>query len=167
VEDETTAVTAPTLEDLNTTAQGLLQAAPHTLAGLGELIQALERYAEALTETLGAMWLQRQKGTLPKEQYPDYLYLEDQMRVAYQHLERLQPQRTFAEAAFKVTTGKDHHDSYCALVTEDGERVVQTWAAFVEACALLVARIDTQISKLVLLTKPNQALREGTCGQRQ
>jgi hypothetical protein len=156
VEKETTVALAPTLEELHATVQALLEAAPHTLEGLGELIEALERYKEALTETLGTMWMQRQQGTLPLEDYPRYLYLEAQVRVAYQHLERLQPELTFAEAAFKVTTGKAHHDSYCEPVTEDGERVVQTWAAFVEACAILVERIDTQISPLVLLTKPNQ-----------
>jgi hypothetical protein len=41
VEEETTIALAPTLEDLHATAQALLEAAPHTLEGLHELIQAL------------------------------------------------------------------------------------------------------------------------------
>lgn len=126
---------------------------PPTFDELTARKAALEQEAEALTTTLGAMWQQRQRGTLPREQYTDYLYYEDQLRVTLQELERLAPQLAFAQAEDKVTTGKAHYDRYCALIAQASERVCRRWGAFVEASADLATLIDEQRSPLELLTR--------------
>ena len=126
-----------------------------TLEALRTLKATKEQEVEALTETLGDMWMQRQRGTLPKEQYPEYLYYEDQHRVALQELERPEPQLRFAEAEDKMTTAKAHWDAYCEPVAEQGLRVCQAWVTFLEHCAALVALIDAQVSPLVVLTRPD------------
>jgi hypothetical protein len=132
--------------------QPLAEARP-TLEALRALKATKEREAEVLTATLSTMWIQRQKGELPKEQYPEYLYYEDQLRVTYAQLERLEPQLRFAEAEDKGTSAQAHHDRYCAPVVAQSEEVLHCWDAFIEACAVLVEMIDEQISPLVVLTR--------------
>jgi hypothetical protein len=124
-----------------------------TLEELHALIAAKEHEAATITATLGEMWQKRQQGTLPKEQYPDYLYYEDQLRVILQLLERLQPQLHFVRAEDAITKAKAHYDAFCALVAEGGLRVCQSWKTFLEQCAALVQLIDEQVSALVVLTR--------------
>lgn len=126
-----------------------------SLAELEALIATKEQEAKALTETLGAMWQQRQAGTLPKEQYADYMYFEDQLRVTLQTLERVQPQLTYARNADAFARGKAHHDGLCAAVAEQGARVCQAYVTFVEACAALVQVVDAQIDPVNMLTRPD------------
>jgi hypothetical protein len=124
-----------------------------SLAELQALVKAKNTEAEALTQTLGEMWQQRQAGTLPRSSYPDYFFYEDQLRVTLQDVERLQPQLTYAQKLNQITSGKAHYDGYCEAVAEQGLRVCELWKTFLEACALLVHLIDEQRSPLELLTR--------------
>jgi hypothetical protein len=114
-----------------------------------------EKQREEYTETLGAMWHKRQKGELPLEEYPRYMYLEDQLRMTFQQLERLEPQLRFAQAADNMTKAQEHWDAFCAPVAEQGLRVCQAWVTFLEHCAGLVHLIDEQVRPLQVLTRPD------------
>jgi hypothetical protein len=126
---------------------------PPTLEELEALVAQKEQEAEAITQTLGEMWQQRQQGKLPREQYPDYMYYEDQLRVTLKDMERLGPQLRYARAVDAMTTARTHHDHYCALVAEQGLRVCDAWKTFLEACQALATLIDEQRSPLEVLTR--------------
>jgi hypothetical protein len=80
-------------------------------------------------------------------------YVQDQARVTFQQLERLQPQLRYAQAEDTITKAKQHHDAYCEPVAEQSLRWCQVWKAFLEASAALVSLIDEQVSPLVVLTR--------------
>lgn len=124
-----------------------------TLAELQALLATKEREAEALSARLGEMWSQRQQGTLPRESYPDYFFYEDQLRVTLQEMERLQPQIAWAGAVEEITTGKAHHDRYCALIEERGQLFCAAWETFVGEGIALQQLIDEQSAPLVVLRR--------------
>lgn len=126
-----------------------------TLKVLHALVEVKQQEAETLKQTLGDMWMKRQKGTLPREQYSDYLYYEDQLRVTLQEVARLEPQLRFAEEEDRVTRARAHWDSYCEPVAQQGLRWCQAWQTFLEEGARLEALIDAQADPLVLLTRPD------------
>jgi hypothetical protein len=137
----------------NVVGEETLAEARPTLEALQAQKATKEQEAKTLTETLQTMWAQRQKGELPKEQYPDYLYNEDQLRVTLQELDRLEPQLRFAEAEAKGTGAKAHHDTYCAPITAQSEKVLHCWEDFIQECAVLVEMVDDQVGPLTGLAR--------------
>ncbi len=130
-----------------------LAPAAQTLEALQAEVATKERDKEAFTEALGAMWQQRQHGTLPLERYPEYLYTEDQLRVTLQDLERLQPRLLFAEKQEAIGTATAQYDRYCEPVEQAGMQVCYAWQTFLEKCAAFVALVDEQERPLMRLTR--------------
>jgi hypothetical protein len=130
------------------TATAVIEAEASPLQALETLVQDTEADYTRLQAQYQDLWRKRQDATLDREGYVDYLWTEDQMRVALKTLEALKPRLLYAQAEDAITQGKAHFDAHCAPLKQAGEVLCQRWVDFVAACAEYRSLADEQIALL-------------------
>jgi hypothetical protein len=134
VEEQTIAVVGPS--------------ATEELQRLTAASEAKQREYDQLREQYHAMYQQRHEGTLPREQYPDYLWVEDRLSLLVREIEQLGPAVRAAQAATSVTEGVRHYNNKCVPVTEAATALCEAWATFIMQCSAFVQLADDQIRGL-------------------